>query len=112
MSTFALMSEVPDPKEFSRNEREKHYTARIQVHGAVSIEIEADSKEDARRKAEAEIERIWNDGYIELDDLDEVEIGHVSKDPPMFRVLREGKVMQVSHLQPGDQPRAPDERGF
>lgn len=106
------MNELPDPNEFSRNERENYYTARIQVRGTISINIEAGSKDNAIQQAEVEIERIWNDGYVEINDLEEVEIDHVAKDPPMFRVSREGKVMQVSHLQPGDLPRAPDERGF
>jgi hypothetical protein len=53
------------------------------------------------------------EGYVEIDDIHKVDLRHVSKDRPMYRVTREGKPMQVSHLQPGDLPRDPDpDRGF
>ena len=103
---------APNPAEFSRNDREREYEARIDVRGTISLSLKADSQEDAQRQAEAEIERIEKEGFVELDGIDEIEIDHVRKERPMFRVTREGKKMQVSHLDPGDLPREPDERGF
>lgn len=102
----------PNPSDFSVNEKQREYTARIQVRGTISIDIKADSEQDARLQADAELARIEKEGYVELDDIDEIEVYRVSKDRPMFRVIREGRMMQVTHLEPGDTPRQPDERGF
>lgn len=103
----------PNPADFSRNEKPLDYTAVITVRGTIRVPIEAESQEDAQRQAEAEVERMEKEGYVEIDDIDEIELGRVRKDAPMFRVTREGKSMQVSHLQPGDVPRQPDEQyGF
>jgi hypothetical protein len=101
-----------NPADFSRNDREGEYTARVTVRGTLSISIKADSIEDARRQADAELEKIERDGYVEIDDIEELELDRVTKDAPMYRVIRDGKAMQVSHLDPGDRPRQPDERGF
>lgn len=106
------MSEKPNEGDFSRNDRENEYTAYINVRGRISISIKADSAEDARRQAEADVEKIERDGYVEIDDIEEINLGRVYKDAPMYRVTREGKSMQVSRLEAGDTPRAPDERGF
>jgi hypothetical protein len=104
---------APNPADFSRNDKPGEYTAEVEVRGKISIRIEADSQEDAQRQAEAELEKMENDGYVEIDDIDEVRLRRVTKDRPMYRVTREGKPMQVSHLQPGDLPRDPDQdRGF
>lgn len=102
----------PNPDDFSRDNRDREYTAIIDVRGTIRVSIQADSREDAQRQAEAEAERIEKEGFVEIDDLDEIELSRMYKDPPMFLVLRGGKNMQVSHLEAGDAPRAPDERGF
>jgi hypothetical protein len=99
---------MPNPADFSRNDRPGEYTAEVEVRGKISIRIKADSQEDAQRQAEAELEKMENDGYVEIDNIDEAELQRVTKDRPMYRVTREGKSMQVSHLQPGDLPRDPD----
>jgi len=101
-------TQAPDPALFSRNDKPREYTAEFTVRGAVSFSIKADSPEDARRQAEAELERMEKEGYIEIDDVQEIELYRVAKDRPMYRVTREGKSMQVSHLQVGDLPRDPD----
>lgn len=106
------MSDLPSPDAFSRNEKPREYTAHIDVRGTISVSLNAESLEDAKRQAEAEIERIRNDGFVDVDEVEEAEIRRVEKDRPMFLVTREGRKMQVSRLEPGDQPRAPDERGF
>jgi hypothetical protein len=106
------MTEQPDPSAFSRNEREQDYTAYIEVRGTISIGIKANSAEDARRQAEAEVRRMDADGYVEVDRIEELELQRMVKDPPMFLVTRDGQQMRVSRLDPGDAPRAPDERGF
>lgn len=105
-------AQAPNPADFSRNDKPGEYTAEITVRGAISISIKADSPEDARRQAEAELERIEKDGYVEIDDIAEIDLYRVTKDRPMYRVMRDGKPMQVSHLEATDLPRTPDERGF
>lgn len=97
----------PNPADFSRNDKPGEYTATIEVRGRISFPIKADSQEDAQRQAEAELDRILEEGHVEIDDLDEADLRNVTKDRPMYRVTREGKSMQVSHLQPGDLPRMP-----
>lgn len=105
--------DAPNPTDFSRNEKPREYTAEIEVRGTISIRIEADSQEDAQRQAEAELEKMEKDGCVEIDAIDEIDVRRVTKDRPMYRVTREGRTMQVSHLQAGDVPREPDpERGF
>ena len=104
---------APNPDDFSRNDKPREYTAEIEVRGTFSISIMADSLEDARRQAETEMERIENEGYIEIENVEDMDLQRVTKDRPMHRVTREGKSMQVSHLQPGGLPRDPDpEYGF
>jgi hypothetical protein len=104
---------MPDPALFSRNDKPGEYTARIDVRGTISIHIKAESQEDAQRQADAELERIETEGYVEIDDIDEIDLRRVEKDRPMYRVIRDGSPMQVSHLQAGDLPREPDEKyGF
>ncbi len=100
-------AQAPNPADFSQNEKPGEYTAEITVRGAISISIKADSLEDAKRQAEAELERIEKESYVEIDDIAEIDLYRVMKDRPMFRVTRDGKPMQVSHLQPGDTPRSP-----
>lgn len=103
----------PDPALFSRNDKPGEYTARIRVSGTISISVKAENQEDAQRQADAELERIEKEGYVEIDNIDEIDLWRVEKDRPMYRVTREGKSMQVSHLQAGDLPREPDEKyGF
>ena len=100
--------DAPNPADFSRDDKPGEYTADIEVRGTVSIHIKAESREDAQRQAEAELERIDKEGYVEIDDIDSIDLQRVTKDCPMYRVTREGKSMQVSRLQPGDLPRDPD----
>lgn len=100
--------QAPNPADFSRNDKPREYTAEITVRGVISISIKADSQEDAQRQAEAELVRMEKERYVEIDDIHEIDVHRVTKDRPMYRVTREGKSMQVSHLQPGDLPRDPD----
>lgn len=99
---------MPNPADFSINEKPGEYTAVIEVRGTISISIKAESQADAQRLAEAELEKIEKEGYVEIDNIDQLEIDRVTKDRPMYRVTRDGGSMQVSHLQPGDLPREPD----
>jgi len=104
---------MPNPADFSVNEKPGEYTATIAVRGTISIDIKATDEADARRQAEEELARIETEGFVEIDDIDVLDLDRVTKDRPMYRVTREGKPMQVSHLQPGDEPRQPDEKyGF
>lgn len=104
---------MPDASNFSRNDKPGEYTAEVTVSGKISISIKAESQEDAQRQAEVEVERMEKEGFVEIDDIDEIDLRRVTKDRSMYRVTREGKRMQVSHLQAGDLPRDPDpEYGF
>lgn len=103
---------TPNPADFSRNEREREYEARIVVRGTLTIAIQADSEADAQRQAEEELAKIENDGFVEVESIDSIEIDRVYKEQPMYRALRGGQKYQVTHLEPGDLPREPDELGF
>lgn len=104
---------VPNPADFSRNDKPGEYTATMEVRGTISIAIKAESQEDAQRQAEAELDRIEKEGYVEIDGLDQIHLRRMEKDRPMYRVTRDGGPMQVSHLKVGDLPREPDEKyGF
>jgi len=104
---------MPNPADFSINEKPGEYTATISVSGTISIDIKAADEADARRQAEEELARIEAEGFVEINDIDVLDLDRVTKDRPMYRVTRGGEPMQVSHLQPGDEPRQPDEKyGF
>jgi hypothetical protein len=75
--------ETPNPADFSRNDKPGEYTAKIEIRGFVSISIKADSQEDAQRQAEAELERIDKEGYVEIDDIEESDLQRVTKDRQM-----------------------------
>lgn len=104
------MSDTLDKGLFSVNERPREYEVRFSVRGEIHATVTADSIEDARRKAEAMTED--DDFGLDLDKAEEVSVGHIWKSKPMYRVMRDGRPMQTSHLEPGDLPREPDERGF
>ena len=107
------MTDAPNSAEFSRNDRDGEYTVYVRVSGQTRLNIKAADEHDARRQAEAEVDKLERDGYVEIDKIDLMEVWRIHKDPPMYRVMREGKPMQVSHLQPGDTPREPDAKyGF
>lgn len=106
-------TEMPNPADFSRNDKTGEYTAQVTVRGTISISIKADSQEDAQRQAEAELDRMEKEGFVEVDDIDELDLRRVAHERPMYRVTRDGMPMQVTHLQPGDLPREPDAKyGF
>jgi len=101
---------TPNPEDFSRDEKPRQYRAHFRVTGDVWADIDADSEGEAQAKAQ---EMAQSEGFgFELDDLGDVEITCIHKKPAMFRVLRDGREMQVSKLQPGDLPRDPRPDGF
>lgn len=99
-----------DASEFLKNEKPREYEARFSVSGEVRVTIMADSKEEAKAKAEAMLDD--EEFGVDLDEVSDASLAWISKAGPMFLVTRDGRRMQVSHLQDGDQPRQPDERGF
>lgn len=101
---------MPNPEDFSVDLRDGEYRVVIDVTGELSVTIKAENLADAERKAE----KICADCYehMQLDEVTEAVIDRVYKTRPMFRVIEDGKKMQVSRLEPGMTPRAPDERGF
>ncbi len=108
--TMEAQTTQPNPADFSVDEKPGEYRVRFDVRGEVTMDIDASSEAEARAKAEAMLED--EEFGLELDEARDVSIGYVRKRSPMYRVLREGKAMQVSRLEAGDLPREPDERGF
>lgn len=98
------MTDKPNPADFSVNERPREYEVRFKVEGEVRLTIEADSLEDAKAQARTMMEDDDSFGS-EIDDVHEVTVDHVWKSPPMYRVQRGDRTMQVSKLEPGDMPR-------
>lgn len=104
------MSDLPNKADFIADERPGEYEATFSVRGTIHVTVKAESLEEARAKAAAMTED--EEFGLELDEADHVSLDRVFKTRPMFLVTRNGRSMQVSHLQPGDLPRQPDERGF
>jgi len=96
--------------DFLKNEKPNEYEASFTVTGKISVEIKADSREDAERQARAMLDD-EEFGY-DIDDVTDVDFDWVNKTRPMFLVRRNGVNMQVSHIEETDIPRQPDERGF
>ena len=107
------MTDQPNPADFSVNDKPREYDVRIRIAGEMRMTIQADSLEEAEAQAEKIADDIAEDRETaELDEVDNVEVASCRRAQPMFRVMRDGKAYQVSHLAPGDLPREPDDRGF
>jgi len=101
---------TPNPEEFSKDEKPRQWRACFRVTGEFWADIEADSEGEAQVRAK-EIAASHDFG-LELDEVQAVEISYIEKKPMMYRVVRDGRDMQVSRLQAGDQPRYPRQGGF
>lgn len=101
---------VPNPADFSVNERPNEYAVSVRVTGEITLTLTAESIEDARAQANAKLDD--EEFGLELDEVTDARISYVAKTKPMFRVLRDGKKTQTTWLRAGDLPREPDERGF
>lgn len=97
---------APNPDDFEVDEKARDYRATFSVQGSLTIDIEAESLEEAKRIAGKLSSD--DDFGLELDEVERVEIDHVWRHPPMFLVMRDGRKMQVSHLSEGDTPRPPE----
>lgn len=107
------MTEQPNPADFSVNDKPREYEVRIRIEGEIRRTIKADSLEEAEAQAEKIADDIAEDRETaELDEVDDVNVEACRRVRPMFRVMRDGQALQVSHLKPGDLPREPDDRGF
>lgn len=107
------MSNTPNPEDFSVNEKPREYEIRLDVRGTIRMTIEADSLEEAKTRAHEKAYELADDALgIELDEVEEVAVGMVYKSPKMYRVMRDGRAMQVSRLEPGDAPREPIAHNF
>jgi hypothetical protein len=107
------MTDKPNPADFSVAERPREYEVRIAIEGEMILTVQADDLDDAKSQAEKLAERIAEgDEDADLDEIFDVRVDHVRKTKPLFRVTRDGKATQVSHLVAGDLPRAPSEYGF
>lgn len=105
-------TDKPNPADFSTCDRGE-YTVVIRVEGTMQTVVKAASQEEADNLA-FELADLIAEGAepVELGDADEVSVVRVSRRKPMYRVTRDGAKMQVTHLEPGDLPREPDETGF
>lgn len=100
----------PNPENFVKNERPTEFEARFRVDGEVRVTIKADSLAEAKAKADAMLND--DDFGLELTDIASIRLSSVWKSPAMYLVTRDGRSMQTSRLQDGDEPREPDEHGF
>lgn len=103
-----MMSDKPDPSLCSVDHREGEYTVQFAISGTREETIQATNPYEAHKIANAVVLEM-SDNDFDLDDID-VSIDWVKKAPPMYRVTRNGKMMQTSYLRPGDLPRDPDEQ--
>lgn len=103
----------PNPADFSVDDRPGEYVVRFSVEGEISTTIKAASQQEAEKIAEAMADAIAEGTHeAVLDDVFDVTVALCQRQMPVFRVMRDGKKMKTSHLQPGDLPRDPDENGF
>ena len=101
-----------DISQFKVNRREGEFDVRFRVEGEVSRTIKAASLSEAKIKAQEMVEDEDGDDLLELDEIHDARVDWVSQKPDMYLVARGGRKMQVSHIQEGDLPRDPDERGW
>lgn len=108
------MTDAPNPDDFSFVDKPTEFRVRLEVMGEISLTITADNIEAARASAQAQADKmIDGEDWAELDEVEQVDVGHVYQSPRMYRVTSEdGRKMQVSRLEVGMKPREPDERGF
>ncbi|KAF0674466.1 hypothetical protein [Profundibacterium mesophilum] len=107
------MTDRPNPADFSVNDKPREYDVRIRIEGTICRTIKADSQEEADAMAEKIEDDILEErDDAEPDEVDDVRLISCRRARPMFRVMRDGKAFQVSHLEPGDLPRDPDNLGF
>lgn len=108
-----MTTDRPNPEDFSYALDETDYRVELEVSGTMYFSVKASSVEEAREKAHTEADRLAEDIMgIELDELEDIEVGYVHKPRKMYRVTRDGRKMRVSALAAGDLPREADERGF
>jgi hypothetical protein len=101
-----------DKSKFQVNRRDGEFEVRISVEGVKHLTIKAASIEDAKAKAQAMVEDEDNEDLLEIDVITDARVWSVSHLPDMYLINRGGKIMQVSQLKEGDEPREPNETGF
>jgi hypothetical protein len=104
-----VMAHTPNPDDFSFHIDENKYRVTLRIEGEMSVKIEANSKDEAKRKAEDMADKLADDCLeIELDDFDDVSVGyHIQVPRKMYRITRDGQKLQTTTLRPGDLPRDP-----
>lgn len=102
--------DMPDKSLFKVDERANEYYVTFSIEGEIEVLVTASSEAEARDEAE---DMMADDDFgEELDEVSRIQISYVRKARPMYLVTRDGQKIKTSHLQPGDMPRDPDERGF
>jgi hypothetical protein len=107
---MASAADRPDASAFLKDEKPGEYDVTFRMEGTVYRTVKAESLEAAQREAERLLDD--EDFGLELDQVDKGRVSHLTKTRPMYLVTRNGRKSQVSRLEPGDEPRQPDERGF
>jgi len=94
-----------DLAAFYRDEQTGQFNVEVRVTGTVYLTVEAHDRDAARKLVEAMIEK----DEIELfgSDIEDADIDHVRACPTMYLVMRDGREMGVSRVQPGDEPCVP-----
>jgi len=104
---------TPNKDDFSFVDKPTEFRVTLKVQGEIHLSIKADSIEAAREEANLRSDKMMDgEEWVELDDVDQVDVIRVYQSPRMYRVRCEGRNMQVSRLEEGHTPREPDERGF
>lgn len=110
------MADHPQKDRFHKHDKSGEFIVTVEVRGLVSIRLSASSIEDARNvgrdRADTMLEQAEDGTMPDLDDVESIELHHVSQCPDMYSVRRDGKDMQVSSLELNDVPRDLDKRGF
>lgn len=98
---------------FSFVDRPHQYLVPVRIEATVMVEV-APGVADPREIAETCVRERLDDEFHVLLGIDSAEIAARTPQPlpRMYRVTRDGRALQTSLIQPGDQPREPDERGF
>lgn len=107
------MTDTPNPEDFSYVDTPNEYRVTLTVTGEITLTIKAADPEQAQVQAKQQAEAMYEEPCVELDTVEDVDIGLPRKAPRMYRVTdADGNKLQVSRLRAGMTPREPDERGF
>ena len=107
------MTTLPHPHDFSKKTSDGEFDVLVEITGSVWMTIRARDLDEAKRLAAEKADYFLSvDFDHSLDDVESAQVLRVKPRSSLYRVMRNGEAILVSHLQPGDVPRDPDEWGF